>query len=385
MRDASAGDAPIDASTAGPTHAGVLEVTEVRLRNQGGPGVDGHGVSIGIRYVPTASAVPPSLEEQPDGILGCKAWAYTPAQAAALVGVDEGPVQVALMGGALTFPACTFVAGTGYQCIDAASSGTGGRLSTQGTPPGTSLFNPGMVGRFGAEDVGRYLRLQDTGTPGLEGYFPIVGVTGDDAALLAGLRLDVALPTNARFTTVAGLGPVPGQPTSALLANDAQVTFATTMSRDFDPLPANAGLTGAGGIGDAFTLGTADGKVLLSDIPLDGSTFRVGCDSTSACGTATASVLELVTTDAVVTGAFSFPPATTGQRVVRCVSVGDPVITVPAPYADHLRRSNSGATRVRARFLRVNVSTAMSAGGAMNTTTLFAGHAEVGFTTPPAM
>ncbi len=384
----------LDAAVA--THSGTISVFDVRLRNQGGAGVDGHGIQVGISFNDLSMTLPPLMEESANPLDGCKLWEYTPAQVVANLGTDQGPVQLCGPGaqfgcpgsGAPTFPPCVFAGATvGYICPDTASSGSANGAVF--ASPGTSLTSMTLTApAFGAEDVGRYIRFAGTGNAVLDnaGPLPIVMVPGAGAGavvVFAGVEV-VATPTAGTFTTLAGVGPIPGAPASGFLANDEMITFRKPASADFSAFPANLGFGGAGGIGDAFTLGTAGGKVLPTSVPTDGSAFTIGCDDAGSCGTALGSILNIITTDGTLGASpFSFPPPVTKRVQIRCIKVGDTTITVPAAYSARLARAMSGANRIQTTFIRSNQAGTTSTSGAPNSVLIAGGHAEVGFVTVP--
>ncbi|MDX2022997.1 MAG: hypothetical protein SF187_22375 [Deltaproteobacteria bacterium] len=385
--DASPDGAPDAPPPLVATHTGTIEILDVRLRNMRGPGVDGYGVSLHVAFNENAQIVAPFMEESANVLDRCKAWQYTPSQWAMTVGSDEGPVQITATDGSPAFPPCLFTTGVGYTCPDTASSGVGGSLTSTGAPAASSLFVASGNATFGAEDVGRYLRLANTGVSALNSSFPIVAIVNATTVVVStGAGINLTLPASATFVTLAGAGPMPGASADTFFTNTENLTVAKATSANFDAFPANAGFILASGIGDDFALGTAGGKVLPTQIPLDGSAFTIGCDSTADCGQAVGSVLELLTTDAPLgTSPFSFPAAITKSIRIRCVKVGATQITVPAAYSALLSAASSGATRIQTRFMRLNLAGAGNQSGAPNVTNIAAGHAELGYTTVPQL
>jgi hypothetical protein len=393
--DAPPPDARTDAPS--PTHGGTISVVDVVLRNQGGAGVDGHGIQVGITFVDLATALQPIMEESPGNPTdGCKLWEYTPAQLAASLGIDEGPVQICgagtpfacPQGGPNTFPPCVYGGATvGYICPDTASSGStnGAVFASAGT--GLTSMTLGAPD-FGAEDVGRYIRFAGTGDATLDGAGPLpivmVPAAGAGAVIVfAGVSV-TATPTAGTYTTLAGVGPIPGAPPGGFLGDNENVTFVKAASTHFDAFPANLGFAGAQGIGDSFTLGTMNNKVTPTTIPTNGTQFTVGCDDTASCGQSLGSILNIITTDGTLGASpFSFPPPTAKRVQIRCIEVGATTITVPAAYSAHLARAMSGANRIQATFIRSNQAGATNASGPPNQVLIAGGHAEVGFTTVP--
>ena len=92
-------------------------------------------------------------------------------------------------------------------------------------------------------------------------------------------------------------------------------------------------------------------------------------------GTATGSVLELVTTDTPTTGLspFALPAPTTKQVRIRCIAVGTAMITVPAAFSTLIM--DAAATRIQATFARITLMT-----GGPATTLSLSGHAVRGYT-----
>jgi hypothetical protein len=397
---------PIDTPTDGPsaTHAGTISIFDVRLRNQGGAGVDGHGIQVGATFLDLATAQQPIMEESPGNPTdGCKLWEYTPAQVVASFGVDQGPIQICGPGAQFTcptppattppptFPACIFQAGAGYICPDVASSGSANGVVF--APAGASATQMTVTSAlFQATDVGRYIRFSGTGNAVLDGAgpLPIVMVPGPGGGMViifAGVAV-TATPTAGTFTTLAGVGPIPGAPAGGFMSDTEMVTFAKAASANFQAFPANLGFSGAQGIGDSFTLGTAAvggvAKVLPTTIPTDGSAFTVGCDDTAMCGAALGSILNIITTDGTLGASpFSFPPPVTKRVQIRCIEVGATTITVPAAYSARLARAMSGANRIQTSFIRSNQAGTMNTSGPPNQVLIAGGHAEVGFTTVP--
>jgi len=124
--------------------------------------------------------------------------------------------------------------------------------------------------------------------------------------------------------------------------------------------------------------------------PTNSASFTLGCDDGAACnhGTGTGalgSILNIITTDAPVTGLspFAFPPPVTKRVQIRCIKVGPTEITVPAAYSAHLTRAMSGGNRIQATFIRANQAGTTNSTGAPNQALIAGGHGEVGFTNIP--
>lgn len=389
--DAPSIDAPPVAN-----YSGTISVVEARLKNMGGAGVDGHGVQIGVSFINDSTAVPPiAMTAGATTTSGCFVWRYTVAQLATTLGNDQGAVQVNVGDGSPTFPACIFQPGAGYICPDTASSGVGGTLAV-GPSAGTSTFTGATFaggGGFSAEDVGRYIRLSGTGVAALDTAFPIVAVVSASTVVVAGASVALTLPAAATFTTLAGVGPIPVASFDPLA--DADTITATKTGAgtpDVDNFADRTLSVGGPSVGDNFTLGTGPSsttptinKVLPTAIPLDGSEFVIGCDSTAECGTSIGSLINIVTTDAPVTGLspFGFPTPVATRTQVRCVTLSSRDVRVPAEISAFLRPSSSSATRIQTTFIRGNFGPIGDVNGPTATTNFLGGHAEVGFTTVP--
>ena len=386
------------------TFSGTISVVEARLRNMGGAGVDGHGIQIGVSFLDNLLATPP-IDMTPGATTtsGCFVWRYNAAQLPGLVGTDQGAVQITMFDGSTppvpsdpTFPACVFNATAGYICPDLVSRGVGGVLTMMS--PATSTFTivagGGGAGTatFGDEDVGRYLRLGGTGTP-LDTAFPIVARVSATTVVIAGTGTTLTLPVAATFQVLAGVGPVPdlaaGSPRN-FLADDRVARATKTGGTQVDDFTDRTLALGGPSVGDDFTLGTANSattpaipKVLPTAIPTDGSEFVIGCDSSATCGTSVGSLINIVTTNATLGASpFDFPTGTSRTQI-RCVSLSSNEVRVPASISAHLRRSESGANRIQATFIRGNFGPIGDTTPPTATTNFLGGHAEVGFTNVP--
>jgi hypothetical protein len=133
-------------------------------------------------------------------------------------------------------------------------------------------------------------------------------------------------------------------------------------------------------IGSAFTLDTAT-EALITDLPLDGSEFTVACSGDGGdCGQAMATAIRIVTSDGPIPPGFPpfvLPPANEKMVRVSCLVLGGSV-TVPAEASAFI--ASSGATRVRAAFVRANQVAFRNADTDLQ---LLGGHMRVGFTNAP--
>jgi hypothetical protein len=382
-----AADAAIDADdtdAAEATFSGSISFLEAQVLAPGDQGAFfGQGNQISISFV-SSDDVPGPVMQEMTGPIGCKAWEYTPAQTAALIGRDEGTVAFTVEGtGAPSIPTCAFVAGAGYACPHANTAGNTGTIAV--VQPGVlaSLTVVAAPGPYNAMNTtNRYVRISGATTAANNGVFPIVQRPSDTTIVYAnGAAVAEALPATATRVNLAGVGPTPQAPDPGFLGDD------NTFMAAFTPGAGShfAAFTSSGGaatVGDDFTLATAEAAE-LNDIPLDGTEFTLSCETGSCgAGSATGTILNIVTTDGAVptpVGAsnfFAMPPPVTKRVQVRCAQLGVSSITVPAAYSEFLR--TSGATRVQASFIRP-----LLVPGGPNTVTVVAGHAIVGFTTVP--
>lgn len=383
-------DAPVDAALEA-THNGTITVLQAELFNSSYD-LYGNGTQVGVSFTDNSMTLAPTAEEQPGQLTGCKAWVYdlkNPDHVAALAaddGVDQGTVEVTVEDGSPEFPLCGFsTAAEEYLCADGTSSGGGGTFATtfggNPAPTGTSYFTATGEATFQASDVGRYVSFRAVTTPSatLNTLVPIVGRVSDTTIVLGtGVPIAGDLNTGAMYTTLAGIGPIPLTTSHASSLADAdEVTVELTASTGAVFESFTRTFTG---IGDSFELGTKADKVLLNDIPTTGAEFTIGCDSEKACGAADGSLLSITTTDANVAGLspYAFPDATETFVELRCAQFGEETLTVPAEFSEYLMKS--GATRIKAQFIRGKFQLVENEDGAPNTTTVIAGHVAVGFT-----
>ena len=329
----------------------------------------GQGALLETKIQAYADAVPPSYEEAPGSPFACKAYEFTPEQFAD-GGLDEGSMQVTVENGP-ELPPCNFVEEMGaYRCIGV--TGGGGSIGIVNAEQGIAAINNGDV-TFGEDEVGRFVMINGSAEAANNGMFPIV--MAPDANTIAYLNPNAVAEetTAATYLTAAGFGPA-GQ--NEPIDNEADVTFDFTgggaghvgdFSRTID-------------IGDSFTLDTAS-EALLSDIPLDGSEFTIGCAGEGGtCNAAMASIVNIQTTDAPIPpGAppVLLPPPVEKSVQVFCIFLSGSA-TVPAEASQYL--ADSGATRVRTTFVRANPLTFTQGNTDM---LVIAGHTQAGFTTIP--
>lgn len=361
-------DAGPDGGTGGPAFT-----ANIILAEQSVPAIPalGDGSLITISFNDVAAAVPASYEQMPGTPFACKAFEYTAAQFVGNVGVDEGTVQLTVPDGP-EYPPCNYVDGRGYLCIGA--QGSAGVIAVVNAEMALfSLTNDAVT--FGADEIGRFVEISGSDVMSNNGRFPIVNATGDHTIVYRNPTPGAAAedPTAAMYQTLAGAGPS-GQDDPLADDDAAEAELTAGGGNDYDSFTSNIA-----NIGDSFTLNT-DSQALINDIPLDGSAFTVSCDGAGGtCNTATASVLNITTTDATLPVGlppYVLPPPTTKAVVVQCIFLSSEA-TVPAEASAFLM--DSGATRLRATYLRLS-NVAVTQGN--STATVAAGHGQTGFTTP---
>lgn len=378
--DAAPIDAAIDAEIDAPpppTFSGTVSLQEVKLLNPGNSGTFfGQGPQAAITFTSSADVPGPIMEEMPGSPLGCKAWNFTPAQyPAAVLGVDEGPIQFTVTGGTApatppAFPPCVYQAGAGYICPQPGTAQVGGAITA--AVGGVASLTDTDVTYTDANSVGRYISISGAAQAVNNGVFPIVARPGANTVAYANPAAVLeTLPAAATHVNLAGVGPTPSMADPGFLANDATLTVDHAASAHVAAFTAS---TAPGTVGDDTGISMNELRKLNS-VPLDGTAFTVSCDGN--CGTASGSILILRTTDAATAGLspFALPPPTTKRVEVRCAAIGQTSVTIPAGFMALIQ--NSGATRIQATFIR---PTLMGGGGTPATVNVISGHAYVGYT-----
>jgi hypothetical protein len=379
----------IDAETDAPppTFSGTISLLEAQVLAPGSTGAQfGQGVQASIAFTSSAQVPGPVMEEQAGSPFGCKVFEYNVAQsAAATVGVDEGPVTFTLAAGAgqHPIPTCTHRANVGYTCPHANTAGTGGTIDaiTQGQGAGTATLTVTGTPFNAMNTDGKYVNITGAAMATNNGTFPILGSSANNVITYANpVAVDETLPAAATRVNLGGVGPIPGETDDGFLVDNNTASFAHTMGggghfADFTMT------TGAGTIGDDFDLANTE-AAKLNAVPRDGLAFSVTC-SAAECpvGSASGTILQLVTTDAPVPALpslfFVMPQPMTKRVIVRCAALqgntAGQTITVPAPYM--ARIMTAGATRIQASFIRPQLM-------GSDPVTAISGHAIVGFTTP---
>ena len=310
-----------------------------------------------------------SYEEAPGSPFACKVFELTPEQYADH-GVDVGTVQFTVEGGP-AFPPCHFVDGPGWVCSGAA--GSGGDIRSVDPKAGIfSITDPSLT--FGGDEVGRLVKITGASQASNNGVFPVVDAVGDDTIYFKNPAGIEELAMSGTYATHAGFGPAfETDP----IHDDYSVTVSLTAGGQgkFEDFSTNIEF------GDSFTLDTAS-RSKISNIPMDGSSFTIGCDGEGgSCGAAMATALNIETTDAIIEPDFPLngqegglpPPRSKYVRVFCLLLIGR--VTVPAEASAYLARS--GATRVRAFFVRAESTDEIQKDAQA---TLIMGHGVGGFT-----
>lgn len=368
----------IDAAPA--IYAGSISLIEANVLNPGTAGTFfGQGPQLGISFASSADVPPPVLEEMSESALGCKAWQFTPPQAAAAAaGLDEGVVRVTVTGTSATpIPPCAHTTGVGYVCPHADTTSTGGVIAV-GATTGTATLTDADTTFTAANTSGRYVRIAGATNVANNGVFPIVGFNAQTPNTLVyanARRVAETIPSTGSHVNLYGVGPIPNAADPGFLRNDSIVSVTLTAGGG-NHLPTFTSATPSNqSFGDDFTLALSELNE-LNAIPRNGSAFTITCDATSCpAGSAAGTVLQIVTTDTPTTGLspFAMPPPTSRQVKIRCGVLGRSAITVPAEYSALIM--GAGATRMQATFIRG----ALLSGGPPEVSVV-AGHAIVGFT-----
>ncbi|WP_437957497.1 hypothetical protein WME76_40280 [Sorangium sp. So ce119] len=365
----SGGDGGAGGSLA-PTHNGIISIQDVSIL--GAPEA-GHGLTVQVLFT---AAKPPSYEEMPGQLAGCKGWVHDAQDDAPPPLTDQGVVTISgLAGGSID---CRFQ-GNGYACP--VHSGRGETSVTPGSM-GTAAYVIGGA-MFSAADVGRYLRVGGAAMGENNGAFPIVAVESSEAVVVVNPRATEEAFV-ADHVVLAGAGPVPGNPSDPIASGDEVVVGIEpggVMAFEFP----DVGPIAAGG---EFQLDDAS-RSILGAVPLDGTPMTLGCGGEGGrCGAAQGTLVRITTTDGSVEGAllFAMPPPADKQVEIQCIALGgDGSVTVPAEAMKLIRDAHraSPITRIRTAFMREGVASATNpAPEPRNTVHVVAGHGILGFTSP---
>lgn len=329
----------------------------------------GNGPIVDIDWQSVAAFDTADWEEAPGSPFGCKAWDHTPAEAAD-PHLDEGVMEFTTPAAYAQIPPCVFVPGIGYACIGA--MGGGGDIAVVDADMGLFSLTDNTA-TFGAAQVGRLLHVMGTTNASNSGDFPIVAADGDHTIVFQNGTpgADAEATTPGEYITLAGVGPL-GQ--TFPLGDDDMVGFKLTSGGAGDLADFDRTLD----VGNAFTLDTAS-QTLLSAIPTDGTEFTLSCMGEGGdCGASQATVVVIDTTDGSIEGLppFIMPPPETKAVSIICTFLAGSA-TVKAEASQYLM--DSGATRIRAIFGRVNSSTPVVPNAAI---TLATGVSTMGTTDP---
>lgn len=391
-------DAPSIDAPPPVTYTGTFTVFEAKLLGAPSPAPSNTVIAQGIQLGNAVLAATDLVAQHPDSTspatvpTGCKIFEYTPAQYLASLGVNEGAATVTVTQtapAAPVFPTCIFQAGAGYICPDTGSSGTAVGITLTGTGTGATAaailtLPSGHPATFTAEDIGRFVKFGGTSNPTLDASFnafaivQVVSPTSVAIGLPLGTGTNIPALTAGTMTTLGGVGPSPAFAATGQLANDAMVTvsFNTTAAGGGGHVP-NFTIS-HGDVGDDFTISTAVATRMQS-VPTNAA-LTLECNDTGAsCGTAIGTLVNIVSTDAPVTGLspFAFPPPVTKRVQIRCAFFNADDVVIPQTVMDNL----AGATRIQTTYARVVLTPPTNE---MFTPDSFplAGHAYVGFTTP---
>jgi hypothetical protein len=379
------GGQPDGGGGGGATHASTSLLIQLQVLLDG---FAPQGFFIESTFQAKSDLLPPSYAQMPGSPFGCVVFEktadyYLPGSQEiedghVATGLDEGAMQISVSGGSPEFPACEYVADEGYQCVS--QSGTGGDIEVVDAAESLySITDPSIT--FGDAEVGRFVNITGAANPANNGQFPIVNLPpgpGNTIVYLNPQQDPVAcgtapedceeIGTSASYKSLAAL---PGGSTPRV-ADDAEITVEHTAGGDGH----TADFSKSTDIGDSFTL-AADSQELINNIPMDGSSFTIGCNPDGTdCGNAMASLLVVLTTDAPPPpGPPVLMPIPLKKAVqLQCIFL-TPTVTVPPEAAAFL--AGSGATRVRTTFGRVNPLN-FSAGA--TDFTVIVGNAQVGVT-----
>ena len=95
------------------------------------------------------------------------------------------------------------------------------------------------------------------------------------------------------------VGPTPSVPDPGFLSDDVAMNFVLTAGGG-NHIATFTTSTGAGSVGDNIGMLTAE-AIKLNAIPTNGAAFTIACDGAN-CGTASGTLINIITTDAATTG-----------------------------------------------------------------------------------
>lgn len=364
----------------GGHRSGVVSMYEASVQ---GMSQLGQGLEVSVRFSLDAEATPPSYDDTPGSVFGCKVWEQTPPFAE--VFLDEGTVQISPADTTPAIPPCTFTATEGYVCIG--GSGAGGTIALLSAPQGLwTLTDPEIVNA--SKHTGRYLRITGAQTAANNGLFPVISSASVDTVVFINLNPSASQETllsTATFAFIAGMGPIPGMPDPGFLNDDEEITVALTPggNGDFDAFSTTFD-AGVNGVGDDFLLNIASQEI-INAMPTDSSAFTIGCEGAGGiCGSAMGTSIEIVTTDGVIppgAPAYFLPSPLSKRVTIRCSALNTTELQVPTEVSTFLQ--TSGATRIKTSFARFGFKQVTNAPASLPaTTTIYVGHVIHGYTTP---
>lgn len=324
----------------GVTHAGRAVLLDVAFQDSPKAG---RGLFLDVVFHAKEGAVAPSYEQEPGSPFGCRVTELGPENFAP-PGLDQGAFSYTVSGGP-EVPRCSFVPGRGYRCISA--SGTGGSIGE--LLPGSGLFALfDEAATFGADEVGRLLAITGSANPANDGEFLVIDFDGDHSILFLNMTPGASSEedTPAMYFTAVGSGP---NGVNQPVPDDAEVTFTL----DASPGGQAEDFVVALDIGDSFALDAASADD-IGNIPVDGSAFAIGCTGEGgSCGTAAASILEIVASDgdAATFAPFLLPPPRKKAVAIRCV-VEAGIASVDETASQYIQAIDP--SRIRAVFARAN-------------------------------
>lgn len=379
--DARHTDAAPDGGADAPpeVRAGTLSVLEAQVlvsNGSGGAVPFGSGLSVRMAIVDPTELGAPVIDTTGGTNFGCKVYEYTPAQLAASIGHDLGTMAITAGDGTPAIPTCGFQPGAGYLCPEPTTASAGDNAAVAAIGGGLFALTDDDV-TYTAAVVGRYVSITGATEAANNGQFPIVSLSPPSTIVYAN-PAGVSGTLGGSHITIAGLGPIPQAAPGTFVEDDDNLAFAFSSS-DEALIPSFTG--NIADTANHFTLSATSIQHLLAP-PLDGTAFSLDCPDVASCGDAIASVLNIQTTDANVTGLSPFAmPTPTGKAVLaRCTSTPGlgSVVDIPAEVSAHLM--TSGATRIQSTFVRAQlVLTTTPPVGAKFT--IIGGTSQVGFYT----
>jgi hypothetical protein len=319
-----------------------------------------------------------SWEEAEGSPFACKVVDRTP-EVYFNRGLDIGNVDVSVDLGGPEMPRCKMTPDEkiGWACIGA--SGSGGDIHVVDAGMGImSITNPAVT--FGDEEVGRVIDIKGASNAANNGPYMVVAVDGSDTIHFKNPAGVEEVGTTAEYATYADRGPMGAEPR---ISDDAQATYSVTKTDESDfrfPGISDEKVE----FGNDFQVDTAT-EAVLTNFPMDGNEITVGCNGEGGdCGRATASAINIETTDAPIDPdapslgmEVGLPPPIAHSWQVFCIFLTGRVV-IPKTASEYI--ANSGATRIRTIFIRAESKAIIQEDATMN---IVAGHGIGGFTDLP--